>query len=735
MSHRADIATEPAGHPAAGGEAAPARAGHDLAAAALALAIAAAVARMLPDGPVRLTLLLAFMLAGPGAAFVSHLTIRDRVLALAMTLTASLSIGALTAGGMVWVAWWHPDVLTVLMISLTAATALARLVGWTPQQPGRQLAEEPRSPEAAPAHGVRMVSAALSPVLLVVALAIWAVTVARSDSGQVGDYGLTAGLGVPFVAGLAMTCLAFGIELFGRVRVGVLTAGVGAAALQVFGTAPLLLSEPEYAWTYKHLGVVELIQQHGRALDSKDIYQQWPGFFASVAQLSTVSGVAAIRFATWSSLFFALLDAVLLAAAARALTTDRRVVFLTVFLFECCLWVDQNYFSPQAFAYALSLGFFAILLHWCRGEPTKRWPWLIGRLQGMLVRQAPPAVDVRGGAARLRVIGVVGVFAAITVSHQLTPYLLMFGVGTLTVLGLIRPYWLMALLAVVAGGYFLPRLSGVSSQYHLFDGFDLFKNASGNASGWGSDAQRFSAMVARLLAFAVWGSTLVAAWRHRRRLGRVVIGLVLGFSPFLLLGLQNYGGEAIYRVFLFSLPWCALLAAGWWGRFSLGRLHGVASGVIFTVLALAALQGLQGQFALHVVPPADIRAAKYLAAQAPAGSTMVMVAASFPARLTANYADLNPGRSVDPSIVDQPDFQHLTLDSSELPAIESWAAGYGGTETFLVVSGQMAKTAEYFGQLTSGSVKALRKALDTSDRWSVYYRSSDVTIYRLEPDL
>jgi hypothetical protein len=517
MTHRADVAAQPAGNAAAGGEPTPARAGHDLAAAALALAIAAAVARMLPDGPVRLTLLLAFTIAGPGAAFVSHLWIPDRVLAIAMTLTASLSISALTAGGMVWAAWWHPDVLTVVMISLTAATALARLVGWTPQPPGWQLSEGPRSPEAASAHGVRMVSAALSPVLLVVALGVWAVTVARSDSGQVGDYGLTAGLGVPFVAGLAMTCLAFGIELFGRVRVGVLIAGVGSVALQVFGTAPLLLTEPEYAWTYKHLGVVELIQQHGRVLDPADIYQQWPGFFASVAQLSTVSGVAPIRFATWSSLFFAVLDAVLLAAAARALTTDRRVVFLAVFLFECCLWVDQNYFSPQAFAYALSLGFFAILLHWCRGEPTNRRPWWIGRLQGMLVRQAPPAVDVRGGAARLRVIGLVGVFAAITVAHQLTPYLLLFGVGMLTVLGLIRPYWLIVLLAVVAGGYFLPRLSGVSSQYHLFDGFDLFKNASGNASGWGSDAQRFSATLARLLAFAVWGSTRGGARGHPGR--------------------------------------------------------------------------------------------------------------------------------------------------------------------------------------------------------------------------
>jgi hypothetical protein len=768
--------------------------GRYFAAAGLALAVAAAVARLVPHGPLRLVLVLAFTVAGPGCALVGYLWIRDRVLGLAMAFTASLSLSAIVATGMVWGAWWHPAALNLAVVALTGAAALARVLNWTPIPPPP--AKSPWTPgETSPATGLppadteadpaglvaatggpaavghpsaaggahagggesteglphgggeelagwvsrrerrrRVVvgSGVLSPTLLVVSAGLWAVTVARSGSAQIGFYGMTAGLGVPFVASLTMTCLAFGVELFGRVRRSVLVAGVGAVAVQIFGTAPLLLAQPEYAWTYKHFGVVELIQHYGGVIDPTDIYQEWPAFFASVAQVSTVAGVEPIRFATWSSLFFALLDAVMLAAAARALTTDRRVVFLTVFLFECCLWVDQNYFSPQAFAYALSLGFFAILLHSCRGEPTGRWPGWIGRLQGVLVRDSPPAAQ--GVAKWGRLVAIALVFFAITAAHQLTPYLLLFGLGLLTVLGFIRPYPLVALLAVVAGGYFLPRLSGVSSQYHLFDGFDLFKNASGNSTGWGSDAQRFSALVCRILAFTVWGSTLVAVWLNRRALGRVAIGLVLGFSPFLLLGLQNYGGEAIYRVFLFSLPWCALLAAGWWGKLRPTRVRGVVSGLLCAAFALAALQGLQGQFALHVVPAADIRAARYLAAQAPAGSTMVMVAAAFPARLTANYGDVNPGRSVDPSIVDEPEFRLVTLDSSELPAVESWAEGYGGTETFLVVTDQMVKEAEFFGDLTPASLQALRDALNSSDSWSVYYRGPGITIYRLEPE-
>ena len=142
-------------------------------------------------------------------------------------------------------------------------------------------------------------------------------------------------------------------------------------------------------------------------------------------------------------------------------------------------------------------------------------------------------------------------------------------------------------------------------------------------------------------------------------------------------------------------------------------------------------RGLAGRYAGE--PPADVRAARYLEAQAPAGSTMTMLAPAFPARLTADYGNLNPGRSVDPSITDEPTFKHLMLDADQLPAIESWAASYGGTETFLVITPLMQQTAESFGNLPDGSVEALRSALDASDRWSAYYHAGEITIYRLEP--
>ncbi|GAA0231712.1 hypothetical protein [Cryptosporangium japonicum] len=687
-----------------------------LAAVAAVLVAAGTVALLIPAGPVRLVLLLGFFTAAPGAAIVSHLRIADRVLAAALSITFSLALTGLGAASMVWSKAWHPYAATVLALVFTAAVALARL-----RRPDVE-----RADVVAPEPLSTAVHPVLSPTLFAVATGVWLVTVLRADPERITLYGLTWGLGVPFVAAIVMVGVGFGVELFGRTRTPVLLAGVGAMALLVWATAPLLVPVPEYPWVYKHIGVVELIQRYGRVIDPDDIYQRWPVLFAAAAQLSDVAGVPSIRFAGWSTPYFGLIDALMIAAIVRGFTRDVRTVFLAVFLFSCCLWVDQNYFSPQAYAYALSLGFFALLTHGCRGLPGSRpagWP---NRLRLWLARDAP-AVGDRPQWPLL--VAITLVFAAVTAAHQLTPYLLLFGVGVLTVLGLIRPFWLMIVLAVVAGGYFVPRMGGVSSQYNLFDGFDLFSNAAGTSSGWGTRAQEFSAIVARGLSVVVWLAALAVGWRHRRGLGRIIVPLVLGFTPFLLLFLQSYGGEAIYRVYLFSVPWCAMLAASWWSG---ARRAGLVSGAVLAVLAIAALQGLQGQFALHVVPPADLRAARYLEAQAPAGSTMTMLAPAFPARLTADYGNLNPGHSVDPSITDQPSFKHVMLDADQLPAIGSWAASYGGTETFLVITPLMQTTAEYFGNLPDGSVEALRRALDESDDWSVYYRSGAITIYRLE---
>jgi hypothetical protein len=550
---------------------------------------------------------------------------------------------------------------------------------------------------------------------------------------SVEGYGLTAAIGVPFAAAVLLLALGFAIELFGRTRATVLTGGLVLMALVLHATVPLLYGTLEYAWTYKHIGVVDLIRDNGHLLNSSDIYQQWPGFFATMAMVSGVSGVEAIALATWSSLAFDLLNMLLLAALLRQFTPNRRVIALATLLFEACMWVDIGYFSPQAFVYALSFGFWLIVTRWLMVAPPApaAGAGRIARGRALLLRglALPPVRDRRFRV--LAGLGATGIFAAITMSHQLTPFLMLLPAVVLAVLGILRPRVLVVVWGLVVVGFVAPRVLSVAHQYGLFN-FDLFSNAAGNADTWRTPQQQFSAVVARSLAIGVWTVALLAVWRSRRRLGAVVLPAVLGFAPFVTLGGQNYGGEAIYRVFAFSMPFAALMIATMWAGRRRGVLVATASGVVLTLVTLAALQGLQGQLALHQVPAADIRAARYFYANAEPHSSLVLVAPTFPTKLTGNYGSFNVGRTIDLSLMDDPGWTDQ-LNGSRLSDVEGWIRNLGTRENYLVVNDQMSAYTDYFGRLPKGSVRSLDLALRGSVDWEVFYQGSGVTIYRLLP--
>ena len=120
---------------------------------------------------------------------------------------------------------------------------------------------------------------------------------------------------------------------------------------------PLLFSEPVYPWVYKHVGVVEYIDLHGRLDASVDIYQNWPAFFTLSAWFGRVAGTRPLEYAAWAQVFFNACNLVLLRYVFGSLSRDVRLVWTAVFVFFSANWVAQDYFSPQAFAFMLSLGF------------------------------------------------------------------------------------------------------------------------------------------------------------------------------------------------------------------------------------------------------------------------------------------------------------------------------------------------------------------------------------------
>jgi hypothetical protein len=307
----------------------------------------------------------------------------------------------------------------------------------------------------------------------------------------------------------------------------------------------------------------------------------------------------------------------------------------------------------------------------------------------------------------------------------------MLPIVVLAALGILRPRWMAVVFGLVVVGFVAPRLSSVSSQYNIFN-FDLLSNASGNAASWNTPQQEFSATVARCLALGLWGVALISLWINRGRLGRVLVPGLLAFLPILTLAGGNYGGEAIYRVFAFSLPFTALLIGGLWvGRGRKGVPLTVASAVALLAILLGGLQGLHGQLIVHQVSRTDIKAAEYFYANAEPGSALVLVAPNFPTKLSADYGSFNRGHvSVDIALVGDPQFTG-NLTGSRLIEVEQYIEAMRYSTNYLVVSSAMEAYTDYFGVEPQGWEASLEQALRQSADWTVFYQDDGVTIFKL----
>ncbi|XVU22098.1 hypothetical protein ACQPZJ_33170 [Actinoplanes sp. CA-054009] len=678
------------------------------------------------SGPASVALLVVFVLIGPGAALMAVANTRSRLVSWALTMAGSLTVTTFVAVVPLWLRFWQPYVWLGLLAGATlagSAVQIFRLGFSLPRGTGR--------PDESVDNGP--VLRALPFFTMAAGLGLWILALVALQPDQVGLYGFTAALGVPFVIGAVLLLIGFAVELFGRARPYVMAAHLVIIPVIMQATVPLLDGTTEYAWTYKHIGVVDLIRDNGHLISGSDIYQQWPGFFAVVAMISHVSGVDAISFSAWSSLFFALVTSVITAALLRQFTRDRRIIAVGVFLFQATMWVDIGYFSPQAFVFPLMLAFFVIVVRWLvvvpafEGEPKGR----VDRLRRWLVRGMPAAMETDQRTRKWAGLGAAGVYGAIVVSHQLTPVVMMIPVIILAVLGVLRPLKFTIGLIAIAVIFIGPRLVSVASTYTLFS-LDFLTNAGGNAQSWGTPEQEFSALVSRVLAIGLWAVALLAVFLTRKKVGRVLIPVVLGFAPMATLVGGNYGGEAIYRVFAFSLPFVGLLVGLLWvGKGRRGVPMMIVSGVLMAALLLAGLQGLQGQLYVHQVRATDIVAANYFYEHAETDSGLILVAPNFPTKLAGNYGSFNKGHvSVDISLVGDPLFTN-SISGARLPDIETYIRAMNYKTNYLVVSDAMADYTDYFGTEPKGAMTSLETALRASADWKVFYQGPGVTIFQL----
>jgi hypothetical protein len=551
---------------------------------------------------------------------------------------------------------------------------------------------------------------------------LWAVSVPLVDLSAMSGWGLLTAVPVTWWLAAASTVPYLVAALQGRCPTWILCMYHAALLAVLFGTTSATYPVPRFTWTYKHVGVVEHMLATGELDRTIDIYNNWPGFFIVAAGVHRLTGVSPLDLAQWSEPFFAALISAALVFAVRGLTRDRRVVWVTLLVFTLGNWVAQNYFAPQALAMVIALLFLGCVLRWLlvldpAGGPAPRWltaALLRGRGPAPLARKRRPVPAWGLLVATL-------VFAGIVVTHQLTPIALLMQVVALALLVKVQRLWVIGLWILMEAAWVAYAWEFIQSRWSIFapDGLatpiskaTLVPSLPGVTVGQ-SVPNAVMGVVGLFAACAF-------AWRYARRSAEVVAA-ALAAAPPLLMAVQSYGGEGLFRSYLYALPWLsylvAVLAVGVWsGRWWRRWLQATLTAALTALTLLATL----GSELLVYVPEQDVAASRWFLANTPKGSYAVRFdGASVPLQVTENYPEhMHPS----PALNEMPGFTPGRTSTQKLLQLARTAFAENGPGGYFAMTEQQHTFSRVWGQASPTQLNDFVAAISYSKDYRVVYR-------------
>lgn len=708
-----------------------------------------------PATGVRVGFALAAGLLVPGGSVVAPLRFSTLLEAIATVLGLSLAIDVAVSLATVELGWWHPTIVFAGLFGACAALLAldyarrsarvrkARSMGHSDAfgstmlrraaaarqdaGPGQKRGGATGPTKATP------IDACAAPLLIAAGAGLWLLSLGEVRLDALGARDLAVHLPGMWYAALGLMLIGTTAEIWReRPRGWVMTAGVVAGVLILYGTVPATATAPQYAWTYKHIGVTSLIMTHGTVEPNVDLYNRWPGLFALAAAFSRITGVAPMSFAGWFEPLFTLLDAMVIAAIAHAVTNCRRTAALSALIWLITDWIGQQYFSPQGLAYPLSLVVLLVAVRHLEFEGALRprlERWVRDVTRTTQTAQSPPVLTRWPPAVSVTMLLLID--AVIVLTHQLTPYMVVAQFAVLTALGL-RPRWLVLAMAALALGYLLPNLRFLESHYGSLVGFNPFANAGAAPSAaaqlpW-DYAHAGEFLTGAVAVCAVFGLVALA------RSGRVRAALLLGglsLAPLALLGGSSYGGEGPLRIVLFASAPLAIAAAS--GLIALAARRSVVTSTLvlsaFTTLFLGAFTAYRGTNIFHAP---EAQASQYFYAHAPAGSVLMLVGQNFPVNAGARYSEMGGDASAALPNVLPP---NQTADHRQPPSAQAIAGRLRShlPNAFLVFSTGETNYFRYSNLATTNQIRALERSVAASGNFSLWFANRDARIYRLVP--
>jgi hypothetical protein len=586
----------------------------------------------------------------------------------------------------------------------------------------------------------RRATASLVP--LAAAGVLWVSALPGIDTARMTDLGMISvlPLQVPLAVVIIVASAAWHIR---RENASGLFLAVHLAALilVLYGTPTIVEEQPRFAATYIHVGISEYITRTGSVAPGLEARFDWPGFFILASLLSQAGGLkSTLDLAGWAPVYLNLLYLAPLALIFRSITRDVRLVWAGLWLFELTNWVGQDYFSPQGLNYFLFLSIVGLVLTYFRtAKPgsVRLAGWLRTRRRGATrlaeayelatPEQTPPDALSPGRQVGVAMV-LVAVFAYVAFSHQLTPFFTVAALLALVAFNRIRLRALPVVMGVIAVTWVsymtVPFLSG-----HVASMLSEFGQVSGsvgaNVTGrlGGSSDHRLIVTLDMVFSASIWIAAAVG-FLVRFRDGRRDLSMVLLIAaPVPLVAAQAYGGELVLRLYLFTLPFMAILAAG----IVYGRPQALPSklrtcGVIAVcaVISLGFLATRYGNERMDVMTKSEVLGIQELYTFAPHGSLLVSPSGDLPWRAQAfeQYVYLTLSDDV---LLGEPGDLATQMRAANRP------------HSYLVLTASVEAEAELFSGIPATTWDAFVDQLQASAEFRLVYQNADTKVFELLP--
>lgn len=653
---------------------------------------------VLPVG-LRAVLLAVFMLVCPGTLLMGALPRLNRLTTSVAAPAAGMAMMSLVLAAELAAGQFHPDLTTALVSMAAIATAvassqLALVPGGHPTWPRPPLPQIGRD---------ALVSLGLSAAGLV----LWAWSIHLVRSATFTSYGLLFRRPEVFVA-----CLLGAMAFIVAVRAGSRAAAWAAVLSLVLilrGYSLFATQQAMSYYTYTHLGVIDWFNHSGHLAVGVDVYSSWPGAFALGAWFNTSSGLSTLAMAHGFTLFYHLALTWAVYSLARSAKLAPMIALIATGIVESLNWVGQDYLSPQAFAYLLAV--VVITLLFSANDPHYRLP-----------------------AGILTVI----IFTGVVWSHQLTPVWLAAIVCIGVVFKVVRPR-LIALPVMISFAVMLAVNWSILVKNNPGVSADIAQNADGNITQIVSAGQAFSSQMTHVVAIALWISVLavLVAQLYRRKRCAWLAAISFFASGFLLL--TNYGGEAIFRVFLYSLLGAALILSPITFRiltYPIRRSWSSARHLVATAAALlifaAAVQATFGGWFTSLISDSDVALQIRLERAAGPRGQIADVSPGFPSEMTWRYVPQHDAAIIIDQLYEISNAYTGTNGSSPTPVNDLAYAvrtRTPQTPTFVVVDAPIMRAqAAQFGFLKKGASSRIARHFRAAG-WQAVYDSEGKLIF------